>query len=127
LQDFKHLERLSLRTSDLMTRARTLTKAENAELAARLKEVAKIAIEAPAPVLAKLSDVQRVMVFKVFTELLTPTLILAARAIASDQTAAAMATAAAARRSRGPKRSRGSSGFTRAARTKDGSREPRRE
>jgi len=103
LQDFKNLERLSIRTSELMTRARSLTKAENVELAARLKEVARIALEAPAPVLAKLSDVQRVMVFKVFTELLTPTLILAARAIAMDQT-----LAAGGRRSPGAKQSPGS-------------------
>ncbi len=103
LQDFKNLERLSIRTSDLLSRSRSLVKAEALELALRLKEVAKIALDAPAPVLAKLSDVQRVMVFKVFTELLTPTLILAARAIAGDQ-----ADAAIALRSRGPKQSPGS-------------------
>jgi hypothetical protein len=104
LQDFKHLERISLRTGDLMTRTRSLTKAENAELGTRLKEVAKIAVDAPASVLAKLTDVQRVMIFKVFTELLTPTLILAARAIGSDQTIAALN----ARPSRGRKLSPGS-------------------
>src|SRR5436190_1910137 len=36
LQDFKHLERISIRTGDLMTRTRTLTKAENHELTVRL-------------------------------------------------------------------------------------------
>jgi len=119
LQDFKNLERLSIRTSELMTRARSLTKDENRELAIRLKEVAKIALEAPPGVLAKLSDVQRVMVFKVFTELLTPTLILAARAIATDQ------TIAAALRSPGPKQSPGSFAST-AGLLRRGSRKRRR-
>jgi len=104
LQDFKHLERISIRTGDLMTRTRTLTKAENHELTVRLKEVAKIAVDAPAAVLAKLTAVQRVMVFKVFTELLTPTLILAARAIGSDQMAVALSV--------GQKRSPGSFAHT---------------
>jgi hypothetical protein len=108
LADFKNLERLSIRTADLMTRARSLTKDENRELALRLKEVAKIALDAPPNVLAKLSDVQRVSLFKVFTELLTPTLILAARALATDQAAAAAATHAGARRSRGARQSPGS-------------------
>lgn len=119
LQDFKNLERLSIRTSDLMTRARTLTKGENLELGTRLKEVAKIALEAPPAVLAKLSDVQRVMVFKVFTELLTPTLILAVRAIGTDQ------TAALARRSPGTRPSPGSFAST-AGLLKPGSRKRRR-
>jgi hypothetical protein len=116
LQDFKSLERLSIRTSELMTRARSLTKDENRELAVRLKEVAKIALDAPPAVLAKLSDVQRVMVFKVFTELLTPTLIMAARAIATDQ---------AALRSSGTKQSPGSYAST-AGLLKRGSRKRRR-
>lgn len=120
LQDFKTLERLSIRTSDLMTRARTLTKDENRELGIRLKEVAKIALEAPPAVLAKLSDVQRVMVFKVFTELLTPTLILAVRAIGTDQTAAAIAL-----RSPGRRQSPGSYAST-AGLLKPGSRKRRR-
>jgi hypothetical protein len=89
LQDFKHLERISVRTGDLLSRTRTLTKDENRELELRLKEVTKIALDAPGSVLAKLTAIQRVMVFKVFTELLTPTLILAARAIATNQTAGA--------------------------------------
>jgi hypothetical protein len=125
LQDFKFLERVSMRVGDLMSRTRTLTAKENQELEGRLKEVARIALDAPAPVLAKLAAVQRVMIFKVFTELLTPTLILAARAIATDQATAPASTTAAAG-SRGRKRSRGSSGAT-AGRTKRGPHEPRRE
>jgi hypothetical protein len=120
LQDFKSLERLSIRTSELMTRARSLSKDENRELAIRLKDVAKIALDAPANILAKLSDVQRVMVFKVFTELLTPTLILAARAIATGQT-----PAAAGIRSPGRTQSPGSYAST-AGLLKPGSRRRRR-
>jgi hypothetical protein len=119
LQDFKNLERLSIRTADLMQRARSLTKDEDRELKIRLKEVAKIAVEAPAPVLAKLSDVQRVMVFKVFTELLTPTLILAVRAMATDQ------APAIGRRSPGRRPSPGSYAST-AGLLKPGSRKRRR-
>src|SRR5438045_9385472 len=87
LQDFKHLERISIRTGDLMTRTRTLTKGENHELTVRLKEVAKIAVDAPAAVLAKLTAVQRVTVFKVLTEVLPPPLILAAGATVSEMRA----------------------------------------
>ena len=102
LQHFKDLERMTMRIGELMARTRTLTKAENVELEKRLVEVAKVALDAPPAILAKLTAIQRVMLFKVFTELLTPTLILAARAIAADQ------TAPAARRSPGPKQSPGS-------------------
>ena len=80
LQDFKLLERVSVRIGELML-ADTLSKKEDAELAARLRDVAAIALEAPASVLAGLTDIQRVLIFKVFTELLTPGLQLAARAI----------------------------------------------
>ncbi len=103
LQDFKNLERVSLRVGELMSRTRTLTNAENLELERRLKEVAKVALDAPAGILAKLTAIQRVMIFKVFTELLTPTLILATRAIGTNQTAAAIAL-----RSPGRKQSPGS-------------------
>jgi hypothetical protein len=123
LQDFKNLERLTMRTAELMTRARSLTKNESLELAARLKEVAKIALDAPPNVLAKLSDVQRVSVFKVFTELLTPTLILAARALTMDQAAAPAAPGG--RRSPGARQSPGSYAAT-AGLLKPGSRKRRR-
>ena len=120
LQDFKSLERLSLRVGDLMSRTRSLTKGENVELERRLKEVAKVALDAPPGILAKLTAIQRVMIFKVFSELLAPTLILAARAIGSDQTAAAIAL-----RSHGRKQSPGSYAAT-AGLLKPGSRTRRK-
>ena len=121
LQDFRYLERVSLRVGDLLTRSHALTKAEAHELETRLEEIAPVALEAPAAILAKLTAIQRVMVFKVFTELLTPTLIQAIRAIAPDQEAQA---AIAAIRSHGPKLSPGSYAST-AGLLKPGSRERR--
>lgn len=103
LEQFRFLERVSVRVGDLLQRSSALTKAENRELETRLKECARVALEAPPAVLAKLTPIQRVMVFKVFTELLTPTLIQAIRAIGTDQN-----LAAAALRSHGTKQSPGS-------------------
>jgi hypothetical protein len=103
LEQYRFLERVSIRVADLLQRSSTLTKVENAELNTRLKEVAKVALEAPAAVLGKLTPIHRVMIFKVFSELLTPTLIQAIRAMGTDQT-----LAAAALRSHGKKQSPGS-------------------
>jgi len=91
LEQYRFLERVSIRVGDLLTRSATLTKIENHELETRLKEVASVALEAPAGVLKKLTAIQRVMIFKVFTELLTPTLIQAIRAIGTDHNLAAAA------------------------------------
>ena len=115
LQDFRFLERVSLRVGDLLSRSQALTKREGEELEGRLKEIARVALEAPPAILAKLTTIQRVMIFKVFSELLTPTLILAARAIGTDQ----IAEAEAERRSSGAKRSPVSYGST-AGRRKPG-------
>lgn len=109
LQDFKYLERVSIRTGELLTRE-ALTKDESKELAGHLLGIVRLALDAPADVLDKLTDVQRVLVFKVFTELLTPGLLLAVRAI---QTSVPFP---------GMKRSPGSSGSIPGRRTKGGSR-----
>lgn len=108
LQDFKFLERVSIRVGELLTKA-NLSKQESQELAGRLKEIVALALEAPADVLAKLTDIQRVSIFKVFTELLTPGLLLAVRAIQQPAPFP------------GTKRSPGSSGSIPARRTRDGS------
>ncbi len=117
LENFRFLERVSARVGTLLTRAASLTTAEELELQKRLKEVAAVALEAPAPVLRKLTGIQRIMVFKVFTDLLTPTLIQAARAMDPGQTAASL--------SHGTKLSRGSFASM-AGRRARGSRKPRR-
>jgi hypothetical protein len=109
LMDFKFLERVSIRVGTLLTQS-ALTKNESTELAARLKEVTTLALDAPAAVLDRLTDVQRVLVFKVFTELLTPGVLLAARAIAAPSPF------------HGTKQSRGSAGSIPGRRTKDGRR-----
>ena len=88
LENFRYLERVSLRVGTLLTRAAALKPMESAELEKRLKEVAAVALEAPPAVLRKLTAIQRIMIFKVFTELLTPTLIQAARAMEPGQTPA---------------------------------------
>jgi len=106
LHDFKYLERVCPRVGALLQRA-TLTKSEAKELAGRLRELATVALDAPAAVLARLTDIQRVLVFKVFTELLTPGLVMATRAI----------TTATGAPSRGTRPSRGSSGSTAAMST----------
>ena len=102
LEHFRFLERVSSRVGTLLTRAQSLKPAEEKELESRLREIAKVALEAPPGVLAKLTAIQRIMVFKVFTELLTPTLIQAVRAMGADQPPASL--------SPGMKRSRGSFG-----------------
>lgn len=86
LENFRFLERVSARVGALLQRAAALKPFEEAELEKRLKEITAIALEAPAPVLRKLTAIQRIMVFKVFTELLTPTLIQAVRAMGEGQT-----------------------------------------
>lgn len=88
LEHFRFLERVSARVGTLLQRAAALKPAEERELEKRLREVAAVALEAPAPVLRKLTAIQRIMVFKVFTELLTPTLIQAVRAMGEGQTPA---------------------------------------
>jgi len=117
LENFRFLERVSSRVGTLLTRAASLTPAEELELEKRLKEVAGVALEAPAPVLRKLTAIQRIMIFKVFTELLTPTLIQAVRAMGEGQTPASL--------SPGTKLSRGSFAST-AGRRAPGSRKRRR-
>lgn len=112
LNDFKFLERVSPRVGALMQRD-TLTKKEDQELSGRLKEITERALVAPAEVLAALTDIQRVLIFKVFTELLTPGLLLATRAIQTPNPYP------------GTKRSLGSSGSTRAGRRARGSRKRR--
>lgn len=102
LEQYRYLERVSARVGSLLSRSKSLTKIENGELETRLKEIAGVALAAPAPVLRKLTSIQRVMIFKVFTELLTPTLVQAIRAIGTDHKMAATAL-----RSHGTKRSRG--------------------
>lgn len=84
VEQYEFLQRVSLRVGDLLQRSGKLTKIENTELDTRLKEIAKIALQAPPRILAKLSSIQRIMIFKVFTELLTPTLIQAIRAMETD-------------------------------------------
>jgi hypothetical protein len=108
LHDFKYLERVCPRVGALLQRA-TLTKSEAKELAGRLRELATVALDAPAAVLARLTDIQRVLVFKVFTELLTPGLVMATRAITAPPTGAP---------SRGTRPSRGSSGSMAATSTR---------
>ena len=88
VENFRFLERVSARVGVLLTRAAALKPFEEAELEKRLKEITAIALEAPAPVLRKLTAIQRIMIFKVFTELLTPTLIQAVRAMGEGQTPA---------------------------------------
>jgi len=112
LQDFKMLERVSIRVGELLTLP-DLDREQDLELAARLKEVVDVALEAPAGVKANLSDIHRVLIFKVFTELLTPGVLLATRAIQ-----------AMPNRYPGTRPSSDSSGST-ASRPKHGSPEPR--
>ena len=85
LENFRYLERVSLRVGELMTRSKVFTKGENAELEQRLKEIAKLALDAPPAVLRKLTAIHRVLIFKVFSELLAPELISASRAATADQ------------------------------------------
>ncbi len=80
LQNFKFLERVSIRVGELLT-LEDLDGEQEAELAARLKEIVDVCLDAPADVTEDLSDIHRVLIFKVFTELLTPGLLLATRAI----------------------------------------------
>jgi hypothetical protein len=90
LENFRFLERVSSRVGTLLTRAASLKAPEELELEKRLKEIAAVALEAPPAVLRKLTAIQRIMIFKVFTELLTPTLIQAVRAMGEGQTPASL-------------------------------------
>ena len=80
LENFRFLERVSTRVGELLTSKKSLSTRDDAELEQRLKEIARLALEAPPAVHKKLTAIHRVMVFKVFTELLAPTLIQASGA-----------------------------------------------
>ena len=74
LENFRFLERVSTRVGELLTSKKSLSTRDDAELEQRLKEIARLALEAPPAVHKRLTAIHRVMIFKVFTELLVPTL-----------------------------------------------------
>lgn len=79
LDAYKTLERLTPRIGALLLQD-ALTPAEGKELGQLLDQVCRLALVAPPAVLDRLSDVHRVQVFTVFTELLMPSLPRASRA-----------------------------------------------
>ena len=73
LQSFKELERITPRVGALMLQE-ALSVDEGRELSQLLDTVCRMALVAPEAVQAGLGDVHRVLIFKVFSELLTPSL-----------------------------------------------------
>lgn len=71
LGQYKALERLLPRVGVLLT-IETLTQAEDTELSALLDTVCRMGLVAPDAIQDGLGHVNRVLIFKVFTELLTP-------------------------------------------------------
>ncbi len=113
LDVYKTLERVAPRITELLLMD-TLTPADGSELSQLLDQICRIALVTPSTsdLHDRLSDINRLTIYQVFTELLTPNLLQAARAETPG-----------ARRAAGTKLSRASSGST-AAPPKPGS--PRR-
>ncbi len=80
LDAYKTLERIGPQIGALL-RLDALTPEQGQELSQLLDQACRLAIVAPDPVQDRLSDVNRVQIFRVFTQLLAPTLVQAARAI----------------------------------------------
>jgi hypothetical protein len=100
LDAYKALERATPRIAALLL-ADVLSADEGQELSHLLDSACQIALIAPEAVHAKLGDVQRMQIFQVFTERLTPKLRMAASARPTT-----------AGRAAGTKPSRGSNGST---------------
>ena len=98
LAQFQRLERLVPRAGELMV-ADDLANDEAAELSVIVDAVCRIALDAPADLIDRLGDLNKVQIFKIFAELLSPRLLQArANLVASVST--------------GTKPSRGSSAST---------------
>lgn len=116
LAGLRTLERLMPRSAILIDKL-DLSNDEQVELSALLATVCELAVAAPAPVLARLGDVQRAMVFRVFTELLSPGLEQAGAVLTQ-----AMLTLGGTRPHGGTRSSHGSNGSTAATRSHGGPR-----
>jgi hypothetical protein len=82
LLDYHHLMRAVPRFFDLCGRGPKITERESLELSALSKQLCTIALpDVPTDVDARLGDVDRVMIFKVFTERLSPRVMQAMSAL----------------------------------------------
>lgn len=111
LDAYKTLERIAPRIGALLL-LETLTAEQGSELSQLLDQACRLGLVAPESVHDTLGDVHRLSLFQVFTELLTPSLVRAARVAAISQ----------ASHSRGLTPSPDSSGSIPAAATKTGPR-----
>lgn len=116
LDDFQYLEPATIRVARLLKMGAHRSKNETKELAALLRRVVALAVDAPAEILEKLDDIQRVSIFKVFTELLLPGILSAVRALepaapvpGTKQSPGSSVSTAGAMRSGSGKRRSGSS------------------
>lgn len=73
LHQYKTLERISPRIGALIIQE-TLTEDEGVEARALLDQACRIALDAPVEIHDRLNDVNRVLVYKVFIELCSPSL-----------------------------------------------------
>lgn len=110
LTDYKTLEQLAPQTAALLLK-KTLNSKQTTELSRLLDVACRLALAAPSDVLDRLGDLNRLNIFKVFTELSLPSLLRTRASLAG-------------RRLGGTKPSRGSRGSTGATRRR-GSRSSR--
>jgi hypothetical protein len=85
IEQAKTFHRLNLRVVELLALDHAKA-SEQVELAAALKAIAEIAVDAPVAVLNRLKEMQRLSIYQVFSELLLPGLRQKSAATAPRQT-----------------------------------------